>query len=551
MTPNLATYWHTLRHLRPIQIFGRIWFRFYRPKFDSTPPLAARCFKLSDWKTPATRRASLIGPEHFRFLNETHSLSEHGWDNALIDRLWRYNLHYFDDLNARSAATRADWHIALLSRWVADNPPTLGTGWEPYPTSIRIVNWIKWALSGNTLPHQCIESLALQAHWLAGRLEYHLLGNHLFANAKALVFAGLFFEGPTADRWLDTGLDILKRQIPEQILADGGQFELSTMYHALALEDMLDLINLATTFDDAIPLNQKSTAAHLGDKIAPMRHWLAAMTHPDGEISFYNDAAIGIAPSPKELENYASRLGFPVHSARKPSITHLATSGYIRVTLNQAVALLDVARIGPDYLPAHAHADTLSFELSLYDQRVLVNTGTSGYTQGVDRSYQRGTAAHNTVVINNQNSSETWASFRVGRRARPINLTISDADDPIVSCGHDGYHHLPGKPSHQRRWLFSKNMLLIDDQISGKFDRAQARFHLHPGIQLENTLNDTQKTLLLPHGEIVQFSIEGGTLRTEETTWHPEFGIGLPNQCLVIEIDGARLRTQITWQRKK
>ncbi|MFB1490650.1 MULTISPECIES: heparinase II/III family protein [unclassified Thiocapsa] len=47
-----------------------------------------------------------------------------------------------------------------------------------------------------------------------------------------------------------------------------------------------------------------------------------------------------------------------------------------------AVALLDVAPIGPDYLPGHAHADTLSFELSLFGQRVIVNGGTSRYRIG-------------------------------------------------------------------------------------------------------------------------------------------------------------------------
>jgi hypothetical protein len=33
------------------------------------------------------------------------------------------------------------------------------------------------------------------------------------------------------------------------------------------------------------------------------------------------------------------------------------------------VLILDVAPVGPDYLPGHAHADTLSFELSLFGQR--------------------------------------------------------------------------------------------------------------------------------------------------------------------------------------
>ena len=81
------------------------------------------------------------------------------------------------------------------------------------------------------------------------------------------------------------------------------------------------------------------------------------------------------------------------------------------------MALLDVAPVGPDYLPGHAHADTLSFELSLFGQRVLVNSGTSQYEAGPERSRQRGTAAHNTVIVDGHDSSEVWAGFRVARRA--------------------------------------------------------------------------------------------------------------------------------------
>jgi len=59
-----------------------------------------------------------------------------------------------------------------------------------------VVNWIKWHLSGNCLPDEALHSLAVQTRYLFKKLEFHLLGNHLFANAKALIFSGLFFSGP-------------------------------------------------------------------------------------------------------------------------------------------------------------------------------------------------------------------------------------------------------------------------------------------------------------------------------------------------------------------
>ena len=82
------------------------------------------------------------------------------------------------------------------------------------------------------------------------------------------------------------------------------------------------------------------------------------------------------------------------------------------------VGLIDVAEIGPSYLPAHGHADALTFELSLDGKRVVVDTGTQSYEDGPSRWAQRSTSAHITIEIDGQSSSEVWKSFRVGRRAR-------------------------------------------------------------------------------------------------------------------------------------
>ena len=141
----------------------------------------------------------------------------------------------------------------------------------------------------------------------------------------------------------------------------------------------------------------------------------------------------------------------------------LRDSGYVRLAAGPAVALLDVAPLGPDYLPGHAHADTLSFELSLFGQRVIVNGGTSRYGSGPERLAERGTAAHSTVQIDGADSSEVWGGFRVARRARPRDVRVHPGLDPLppvlspaaagacagvleVSAAHDGYCRLPGRP---------------------------------------------------------------------------------------------------------
>ena len=136
---------------------------------------------------PACRRASFSVDGVPEFLSCQGTLREaRDWDNPEVARLWRYNLHYFDDLNALNSDARVALHRDLIARWISENPAPVGTGWEPYPCSLRIVNWVKWTLSGNALEPAWQSSLAIQADWLSRNLERHLLGNHLFANAKAL-----------------------------------------------------------------------------------------------------------------------------------------------------------------------------------------------------------------------------------------------------------------------------------------------------------------------------------------------------------------------------
>lgn len=541
-------YWHTLRHLKPIQLYGRIWFKYRPVSADLRPAPPLRPLS-GTWVVPAERPASLSGEAVFCFLNETHDLDTlQGWDDPAMSKLWRYNLHYFDMLHSTDAAKHGAQHRRLLGRWIRENPPGQGSGWEPYPTSLRVINWIKWALNGTSLSSEELDSLATQVRWLSKRLEIHLLGNHLFANAKALIFAGLFFSGPEAAKWLATGMGILTREIPEQILPDGGQFERSTMYHALALEDILDLDNVTQAFGAALDARARAIADSWRALAGPMYVWLLVMSHPDRQISFFNDAAFDIAVPTPELEKYASRLGQDCVPPLPDGVHHLAESGYLRIQQDQAVALLDIGPIGPDYLPGHAHADTLSFELSLFGQRVFVNSGTSEYGLGAERLRQRGTSTHNTVCVDQQNSSEVWSGFRVARRARPTALQINPSQEAIsVSCAHDGYNRLPGKNLHRRTWRIAPGSLELGDTVSGVFGQAEAYFHLHPDVRIMDGFSQQQCQLKLPEGQLVDVRLTGGTLKIEKSTWHPRFGQSQPTSCLVLRLTGTTLTSEIHW----
>jgi uncharacterized heparinase superfamily protein len=443
------------------------------------------------WQKSIQRTPQQLAHNTFCFLNQSYENPD--WNDASISKLWLYNLHYFDAPEQ-----------SLMDRWISENPAGSRPGWEPYPLSLRIVNWIKYALNGNHIGPTTLASLSTQAEYLSGVVEYHLLANHLFANGKALVIAGLFFEGHAAVRWLERGLKILAREVPEQILSDGGHFERSPMYHAVVLEDLLDLVNAGRAFTDvcdrAVALWEATAARMLG--------WLVQMVHGDGRISFFNDATLGIAPDLCELLQYANALGISSESVS------LGTSGYVRLSNQNALVLFDAAPVGPDYQPGHAHADTLSFELSAGENRILVNSGISTYDEVDQRLKERATAAHNTVRIDGANSSEVWKSFRVARRARPFAIETDGLT--FAEAAHDGYRRLPDPVIHRRRLELKPDRLVIMDSIEAKRQHTiEIFFHLHPGAQ-------------------VDVEMDSRLMRREElSAWHPGFNISIPNKTII------------------
>ena len=230
-----------------------------------------------------------------------------------------------------------------------------------------------------------------------------------------------------------------------------------------------------------------------------------------------------------------------------PAFFHFPESGYVRLESNTAVALLDVAPIGPDYLPGHAHADTLSFELSVFGPRAVVNGGTSRYGVGPERLRERGTAAHSTVQIAGQDSSEVWGGFRVARRAYPFDLQVQSESGRLqVACSHDGYMRLIGAPVHRREWVMEAGSLRVTDAVRGGIHAALARYILHPNVHITATGANTWQ-LTLPAGQNFRVTVETGHSCIESASYAPEFGCVLPTQCLTVELAEGHAVVEWVW----
>lgn len=540
---KVSLYFNTLKYLRWCQVSYRLRYRFLpirKGRVGRLQPLV-----VSKWAfdAPTVLKKSLWSGRHVEFLNKTDAVnSAHDWDDPAADKLWLYNLHYFDDLNASGSEERVDIQKSSILQWIEKNPPIHGNGWEPYPTSLRLVNWIKWCQRNEIYDDVILFSILEQAQALNRQLEFHILGNHLFANAKALCFVGAFFNDKRAEMLLVKGLDILNSQIEEQFLSDGGHFELSPMYHCILLWDLLDLFNLAYSCKNALVTHHKDEWC---STIENALEWMKTMVHPDGDICFFNDSAFGISAAPKQIFNYAALLGFNSNNVLRRTSKCLPDSGYSRLVKGPFTLFFDHAQVGPDYLPGHAHADTLSIELSVGNQRFIVNSGTSEYGSSRERARQRGTDAHNTIVVNKENSSEVWGGFRVARRANVYGYHSWEEDAEVsAEAEHEGYCRIVKGLKHLRRCIVRDSQVLIEDELSASFSSACAYFHLHPDISVK-VIDSYTVELTGPAQEKVTFESSSSVI-VEGSTWHPEFGKSIPNKRLVIPIQSSFLTTKIS-----
>jgi uncharacterized heparinase superfamily protein len=448
------------------------------------------------------------------------------WDAPGLPRLWQYNLHYFDyliqpELNYSSG-------LALIRSWIKNHPPQAGAvGWEPYPISLRLLNWIKFFSAKANIPDDILASLLLQAINLSRQIEYHLGGNHLWVNGKALWFAGTFLQEP---HLACLGKKIIFKEISRQFLPDGGHFELSSMYHAILTEDLLDLINLCQTVKGT---GSERELENLNSTAIKSLAWLAALIDRQGKFPLLNDAVYGEAPTYHELCEYGKRLGGVTFSQEVPkfqlgSWSGRSLSGY-RVFANGPFRLVwDTAPLGPDHLLGHAHCDMLSVLLDFEGQNILTDTGVSQYEDGEQRQYERGTSAHNTVVLDGLEQAELWKSFRVGRRGHPINFNQKGRS---LSCSHTGFEIWRPGLQHERMLTLHDNGFELTDYVTGPGDHQyQAFFHFAPEVQIEAWPG---------HHYLInqQLLIEtwGAEAKLATSQYSPEFGRVLTRPCLVLQ----------------
>ena len=432
--------------------------------------------------------------------------------------VWELNRHQHLVLLAQAflLTGRAEYKnetFAQLESWFEQNPFQRGINWaSALEVGFRALSWI-WVyhLLATEMPkkfrRRFLTELYRHGLHLRENLSIYFSPNtHLLGEAVALHALGkLFGDFPGARAWEKLGAEIVAAQLDFQVLLDGVHFEQSTYYHVYALDFFLLHYLLADRPSKFEPVLQRM-AEYLFRLLGPARRISflgdddgGRLFHPYGERDQFGRATLttcGIVfgrgewvGSERDIAEQAAwwmgaeALGCARREVVRPQgAREFRQSGAVFLQAGELSVQMDCGPFG--WAGAgHSHSDSLNVILWQRDEQVFVDPGTYTYiAEPEERSWFRGSGAHNTVRIDQMDQGRQAGPFRWASKPE-VTRTAWDptAWDGMVEamCRYEGF-------THRRRVVLKEGRLLVGDEIEGEGDAehvCEQIWQLGPGAK--------------------------------------------------------------------
>lgn len=524
---NYSLVWNTVKYLKPVQLVFQVLNKFKKKErvyFENTP-VETRVVRIAipeldcDGLLERRFKTEWMAKGKVCLLNQVVDLNyAPGYTKSLKPLIYN-NVYYFEygvALASQYQRTKDVVWWEMFKKCYKDYLAAKADVKSAYTMALHIPNvLIALELFGDKVDTAFREKVYCELYsqyvYLQAHQEKHLLANHYFEDLKALIIAAYLFKD---DKGLKGYLKAFKKQCDEQILKDGVHYELSLMYHKLILEDVMRIALLAKQpdfpkCDWLTPLMQKMVDATY------------SLEKGIGRTPLFNDVGDNVAKTCKQLCLAAEKY-FGIKPILKDTF---GDSGYYKLYDGNKALIFDAGKIGVDYQPAHGHCDCLSFELSVNEKPLFVNSGTYEY-QGDLRKYFRKTCAHNTIEINGHEQSQCWGGFRVAKR---INHVIgSKSGNEVSGC----YKNYCGE-EHYRKISLTSGVLIVEDKVNARIG-VGVKSYLHIGLGYVVERNEIKDI----YGNVV-CRVEVQNCKMVKVTGHelcyyaPEFSDMQIGSCLV------------------
>jgi asparagine synthase (glutamine-hydrolysing) len=417
-------------------------------------------------------------------------------------------------LDPGAAPVLASAFYSQVDDFMGRNPLGFGLHWASgQEVALRVLAWLfglhvfsAFGPVPDSLSEAIGRHVAESAAHIAGHIEYArdaVYNNHLLTEALGLYAAGSLLRGSAAQRWRDTGFDILVEQADRQVYADGASIQASHNYQRVAMQ----LYAWATAFRRAggEPVPREWTAA-----MERSLDFLVAQQNPDdGRLPNYgsNDGSNPIALASTDFSDFRpilqtlsvatrgeriyeagawdempawlfgpERLNLPLRIPNRTSVSFAAT-GY-HVLRGKEPDSFCTFRCGT-IRDRFSQIDMLHLDVWWRGENVLVDGGSYLYN-GPRRWHNHflRTESHNTVRIDGHDQMLHIRQFKTLYPTEARLLKFEDRTEWAICEGeHYGYRRV-GQSVHRRSVLFAKAdaLWVVVDSITGPGNH-EARLH--------------------------------------------------------------------------
>ncbi|MCK8782856.1 heparinase II/III family protein [Roseomonas sp. NAR14] len=504
----------TLGRLRPIRVPDAP-ARAFRDLWPGDSSRGAQLLR-GEFEVAGTRRPLQVMAEGGEGWNAESGPA--AWRAASLGFAWLRDLRTLgtDPARLRARALAADFLERGMLEPMAQSAEVAGAR-----ISAMLGNWDFFAATAEDgLRRQLMVRLAQDGRLVLSQLPLEVDHRGALVAVKGGMAAAIALS---EEAWLNRCLRMLPGEIERQFHPDGGHVERSPGQQLLALQDLIEIRNLLN--GSGIEAPAMLTVAM--DRAAPA---LRMFRHGDGALALFNGTRI---ESPKEGGGAVIDLVLTQAQSRGRAPTELPDAGFHRLQAGRTLVLAecgappprrgkDPARGGlPRGADRYAHAGTLSFEVSVGRDRMIVNCGAAPAGDQAWRDALRSTAAHSTLILADTNSSELREDG-IGRRPESVTAERHEAGGAQwLEASHDGWRQAFGVVHRRRLYLAeSGDDLRGEDMVEGEDTPAFAvRFHLHPSVDVRPQDEEGTVLLRLPSGATWRLRAKGGRLAIEESIY--------------------------------
>lgn len=475
------------------------------------------------------------------------------WDAALAAPAVAAELHGFEwlrDFHAADGSAARKHGRDLLQTWWSRFGRWDAIAWRPDVTARRLSAWITHAdflLTGadEAFTASFRGQIARHTRHVFHAARFAPAGDARIAAAAGLAVAGLYFRG--GRRWIRRGTDLLGRELESQILADGNHVS----RNPAALYRCLRALTLLRAHLITAQADVPAAVQHAIDRMAPMLRFLC---HGDGGLALFHGAA------KEDVRTIKAVLALSATQAKPPASAPYG--GFERLAAERTLVIIDSAGTGPPPpFDRDARPASLSFEMSVAKQRLVVNCGAYSGDDEAWRNASGATAAHSTLVIGDRNGEAAGAGGRVDGGV----LHGEEEGGHWLEARSESYSRAFGLLHHRRFHLANDGLELIGEDRLSRMPQTEAkmrgrkpanpadvpftlRFHLHPVIQASLVAGGAEILMRLPGGVGWTFDTDAGALSLDESIYLGRPGETRRTEQIVVHGHTRGLNAAVTWR---